>query len=35
MCYSRSINALIIMQLEYVVLALPNPDIILYKLSQN
>ena len=35
LCNIRSFNALIIIKLEYVVLALPEPDIILYKLSQN
>ena len=29
------LNALIIVKLEYTVLVLPDPDIILYKLSQN
>ena len=35
LCNIRSFNALIIIKLEYAVLALPDPDIILYKLSQN
>ena len=35
LCNIRSFNALIIIKLEYTVLALPDPDIILYKLSQN
>ena len=35
LCNIRSTNALIIIKLEYAVLALPDPDIILYKLSQN
>ena len=35
LCNIRLFNALIIIKLEYVVLALQDPDIILYKLSQN
>ena len=31
----RSFNALIIVKLEYTVLALPDPNIILYNLSHN
>ena len=34
LCNIRSFNALIIIKLEYTVQALPDPDIILYKLSQ-
>ena len=34
-CNIRSFNALISITLEYTVQALPDPDIILYKLSQN
>ena len=34
-CNIRSFIALIIIKLEYAVLALPDPDIILYKLSHN
>ena len=34
-CNIRSFNALISIKLEYTVQALPDPDIILYKLSQN
>ena len=35
LCNIRSFNALLIIKLEYAVLALPDPDIILYKLSLN
>ena len=35
LCNIRSFNVLIIIKLEYAVLALPDPDIILYKLLQN
>ena len=35
LCNIRSFNVLSIIKLEYAVLALPDPDIILYKLSQN
>ena len=35
LCNVRTFNALIIIKLEYAVLALPDSDIILYKLSQN
>ena len=35
LCNIRSFKVLIIIKLEYAVLALPDPDIILYKLSQN
>ena len=35
MCNTRSFNALIIKKLEYAVLALPDPDIIRHRLSQN
>ena len=35
LCNIRSFNALINIQLEYDVLALPDSDIMLYKLSHN
>ena len=35
LCNIRSINAFIIIKLKYAVLALPDPAIVLYKLSQN
>ena len=35
LCNIRSFNTLIIIKLEYAVLALPDTDIILYKLSKN
>ena len=35
LCNIRSFNTLIIIKLGYVVLALPDTDIILYKLSKN
>ena len=34
MCNIRPFIALIIVKLEYTVLALPDPDIILYKLHK-
>ena len=35
LCNICSFNALISIKLEYTVQALPDPDIILYKLSKN
>ena len=35
LCNICSFNALIIIKLEYAVLALTDPDIKLYKISQN
>ena len=35
LCNIRSINVFIIIQLEYAVLTLPDPDIILCELSQH